>query len=249
VQSIATAQEFNLKIWEKLRLVVGQGDRSGIYEARVEDFINGGVVVTSPQLVSGHTLLRNGLGVTIQLTREDAAYQFNSTVRLKKGDHRRRVILTPPRRLQRIQRRQFARVDHFSFVEAAPLLPNRDWSTYRTSFTWHSCETANISAGGMLMTNEPGFREGVLGLLKVRFLQEADLPSEVFAECRRTFRRDGRAYCGVQFVLAHQITDHLSFADFRQLPVELLGFDEQAQDRLASYLFRLQIELRQKGLI
>jgi len=182
LQSLRGQQDANLKVWEKLRLVVGEGSQAGIYEARVEDFINGGVVITAPEFIGGHSLLRNGVQVVVQITREDAAYQFDSLVRMLPGDDSKRIILTPPRHLQRIQRRQFARVEYSSRVVVAHIKPDQD-------------------------------------------------------------------FCGLQFVLVHELKDFFPSPDLRRIPGELMRFDSNAQDKLVNFLFHRQIELRQKGLI
>jgi len=86
---------------------------------RIEEIINGGIFITPPEMVSGNTLLRNDLPVIVQIVRDDAAYQFHSRIRVSGSGETRRFILTPPQRMQRVQRRMFARVDVTTRIEYA----------------------------------------------------------------------------------------------------------------------------------
>ena len=249
MQSLRGQQDANLKVWEKLRLVVGEGSQAGIYEARVEDFINGGVVITAPEFIGGHSLLRNGVQVVVQITREDAAYQFDSLVRMLPGDDNKRVILTPPKHLQRIQRRQFARVEYSSKVMLAHVKPDQDWTEYTTKLNWTSGFTVDVSAGGVQMSSDCELPKGAIALLKVGVLAEAGLDEHVFGVCRRLTTHEGKVRCGLQFILVNELNDFFPPPDLRRIPGELMRFDINAQDKLVNFLFHRQIELRQKGLI
>jgi len=249
LQSVKGQQDAQLKVWEKLRLVVGEGSQAGIYEARVEDFINGGIVITSPEFISGHSLLRNGVAVTVQITREDAAYQFNSMVRQQPGDAAKRIILTPPRHLQRIQRRQFARIEYSSRITLAHIKPDQDWVEFPSRINWVEGCIIDVSAGGVLLSSDCVLPKGALALMKMSLFAEAGLDEHVFGVCRRLCTLDGKARCGLQFLLVHELKEFFPATDLRRIPGDLLRFEVHAQDRLVNFLFQKQIELRQKGLI
>lgn len=70
-----------LRVWEKIELLVGDGDSAGHYLARIEDFINGGIVITEPEFLSGNSLMRENADIMVVVCREDAMYQFASTIR------------------------------------------------------------------------------------------------------------------------------------------------------------------------
>ncbi|RKX25695.1 MAG: hypothetical protein DRP45_05340, partial [Candidatus Zixiibacteriota bacterium] len=100
-----------LRVWEMIRIIVGEGSDAGHYRARIEDMVPESLVITAPVFVSGKTLLRHGLSVNVQITREDAAYGFQSVVRVEKTPGGRRTTLTPPTEMRRVQRRLFARAE------------------------------------------------------------------------------------------------------------------------------------------
>jgi hypothetical protein len=86
-------------------------------------------------------------------------------------------------------------------------------------------------------------------ILKIGLMSEADLPPVLLARARRTFINEGKRYAGVEFILVEQLGDDFSRRTIKQLPDCLTSFGYQQQDRLVTFLFHKQIELRQKGLI
>ena len=238
-----------LKIWEKLRIIVGEGPEAGVYEARVEDIINGGVVVTNPEFISGRTLLRQDVPVVVQITRKDAAYKFESRIKQEIGTSNKRIILTPPRRLTRIQRRMFARVELPVHLKFAVCKYDMDWANWRNSLEWHTTFAANISGGGMLISTDEGCSKGSAALFEVDLFNQAGLSPFVLGESRRAYLLEGKRYCGIEFMLAEVLEDKLSPTVFGRLPEETKTFNYSNQDRLVTYLFHKQIELRKKGLI
>lgn len=239
-----------LKVWEKVRIIAGEGSDAGVFEARIEDFVQEGIVVTYPELVSGSTLLRQGLTVRVQVTREDAAYQFTSVIRSHdSGESGRRVVLTPPLSLQRIQRRQFARVDISSQIDYAPFRSAVDWDAWRDSLSWQKTRSLDVSGGGVLLKLTESIPRESLLVLKIDFMPKAGLPEAVVGVCCRECSKEGSLCCGVKFILASDLHRYVDKKVYARLPKELKEFDVHAQDRLVMYLFHKQIELRQKGLI
>jgi len=249
VQAIKNTATTELKIWEKLSILVGEGRETGLYQARVEDIINGGIVVTPPEFVSGHTLLRNELPVVVQITREDAAYQFHSRIRVQSADRGRRIILTPPKGFQRVQRRMFARVDFPERVSYARLPADSKWEEWEKNGPWVETYAANISAGGILLKFEDDVKAGDLFVLHVGNLAGVHLPPDLMAVCRRVFVDEGQKYAGFEFVLVGEMGRYLPRKDVMALPKKYKQLNRQSQDRLVTYLFQKQIELRQKGLL
>ena len=243
-------QKSELKVWEKVRIIAGEGSGAGVFEARIEDFVAEGVVVTYPELVSGSVLLRQGLTVRVEITREDAAYQFTSIVRsYDNGTVGRRVVLTPPVSLRRIQRRQFARVDVSTQIDYALFRTSFDWSNWPDGIEWRRSRSIDISGGGVLMKVIDEVPAKALLLLKIELMREAGLPETILGLWCRQCTREESLCCGVRFLLSSELNRFVDKRALGRLPVELKAFDAPAQDRLVMYLFHKQIELRQKGLI
>ena len=249
MQAVKNNTPTELRIWEKISIIAGDGREAGVYEARVEDIINGGIIVSNPEFVSGHTLLRNDVAAVVQFTREDAAYQFQSRVRMQNDNNLRRVILTPPKSFQRVQRRMFARVEVPLHVYYA--LPPTDgkWSAWEKSATWLDTYAVDVSAGGIQLKMPEQTPVGAVLFLRVCDLESADTPTDLVSICRRSCIRDGQAYAGLEFITSGEIAGTLTKLGLARLPEKYKHFDRRAQDRLASLLFHKQIELRQKGLI
>ncbi len=239
-----------LKVWEKVRIIAGEGSDAGVFESRVEDIVDGGIEVTYPELVSGGVLLRQGLTVRVQITREDAAYEFSSVIRSHgKGIVGRRVILTPPTSLRRIQRRQFARINISSRVEYARFRAAANWDAWRTDLTWRRTQSVDISGGGVLLKLVEGVPRESLLILKIDFMPKIGLPEAIIGVCCRECVHHANLCCGVKFLTASDLPRYVDQKVFGQLPRELKEFDTQAQDRLVTHFFHKQIELRQRGLI
>jgi len=243
-------QDKGLKVWEKVRIIAGEGSAAGVFEARVEDIVDEGIVVTHPQLVSGSVLLREDLAVRVQITREDAAYQFTSVIR-SHGDKSigRRAILTPPMNFRRVQRRQFSRIDIVSKVDYTRFRATADWNDWRNGHTWHRTRSFNISAGGILLKVTRKVATNSLLILKVDLMRQVGLPEMILAVCCRECTRNASLCCGVRFLLASELHRYIDQKVLRKMPRELKEFDTHFQDRLVMHLFHKQIELRQKGLL
>lgn len=249
MQSIKNNSTNELRIWEKLRILVGDERDAGVYVARIEEFINGGIIITNPEFVSGNSLLRNDLPVIVQIAREDAAYQFHSRIRLQGDEALRRFILTPPRGLQRVQRRMFARVDFPTRVSYALLPTDSKWQNWEKNGCWSETKAVNLSAGGILMESSEDLKSGMLIALQVDELRHAGLPTDFIAVCRRSFLNEGLRCTGLEFLFGNDLDRYLSKGDISRLPDKFKQFDRHVQDRLVTFLFQKQIELRQKGLI
>jgi c-di-GMP-binding flagellar brake protein YcgR len=249
VQAVKINPPTELRIWEKVCIIAGEGRDAGVYEARVEDIINGGILVSNPEFISGHTLLRNDLPAVVQFTREDAAYQFHSRVRMQNSDNLRRVILTPPKTFMRVQRRAFARVECPLRVLYASAPSDGKWKDWETSNIWEEARSVDISVGGMLLKMPAKLATGSVLFLRIYDLFPGEGPCELMAVCRRSHETEGQAYAGFEFVTSNDISQALTKLGVPRIPDKYRAFDRRAQDRLANLLFQKQIELRQKGLI
>ena len=249
MQSIKNNATNGLRVWDKLRILVGDERDAGVYVSRIEEIINGGIIITNPEFVSGNSLLRNDLPVIVQIAREDAAYQFHSRIRVQGVDTSRRFILTPPRGLQRVQRRRFARVEFPTRVVYAPLPADAKWQNWEKNGGWCETNAVNLSAGGLLMESSEDMRIGMLVALRIGELRQADLLTDFLGVCRRSFLNEGKRYAGFEFISGSDLGRYLSRGDISRLPAKYKQFDRRIQDRLVNFLFQKQIELRQKGLI
>jgi len=238
-----------LKLWERIELVVGEDDRAGHYHVRVEDFLNQGIIISTPEFIGGETLLRDGCRVTIVITRQDATYQSQSTIkRLSKGRNET-YLLSPPRRVTRLQRRRSVRVLASDPLTYAVIDPATTWKDQADNAEWIKSKTIDISGHGILMTAEEDIETGDRLLLRLELFRELALPAVVVGSCARTCRERGHLWAGVEFVASDMLPRVFSREELHCLPAPVRAFDRAARDSLVTYIFHKQIELRQKGLL
>lgn len=239
-----------LKVWDKLTLVVGEGVHSGVYMARIEDIINGGIVITEPEFVRGQSLLRDGIDIIVQIVRKDAVYQFVSQIRRLQTPGRRTVVLTPPCEYRRVQRRMFVRIDLCKRIEYAVLSSDYAWHGWPNGLRWYESRTFDVSAGGLLIEITPDSvkNEDVLAV-RIPWFDSLELPQPVAAVCRRVSVYEEKPVAGVQFILADDLNTFFPDLNVKVLPLSMRGFDSRAQNRLSQCIFNEQIELRRKGLL
>jgi len=238
-----------LKIWERIEIVIGEGSEAGIYTARVEDFVNSGILVDAPEYVRGNTLLRSNAAVSILITREDAVYQCQSVVKKLIRANGEAYILTPPSNVKRVQRRQFARIEVTDKLSWALIKPVMDYESFEESLTWHDSTTVDLSGGGALIhiNDEPRVDDRLL--LKFAFFPGIELPETVVAVCRREALDERQRMVGVEFITSDNLRKFFESHELEQLPTSVRHFGRVAQNRLVSFIFHKQVELRQKGLL
>ena len=63
VQISLPQTEQPLTVWEKVEILVGDEDKTGHYMSRIEDIINDGIIISTPEFIDGITRLREGCEV------------------------------------------------------------------------------------------------------------------------------------------------------------------------------------------
>ncbi len=237
------------KPWEKIQLVTGGEDAPGAYEARIEDFINGGLIISDPIFVGGSTRLREGADVEVQFTREDAAYCFTSKIKNLNSGRERQMFLSPPRRIRRMQRRRFVRIDAKTSVEYALIKPMTEWEDWEDVLEWNKTTCHNISGGGAAFATDNKIDQNTLVILRLEFFKNHKLTTEVAAICRRTFEMNNQIIAGVEFICAENLKKHLDVETLSRLPKTLKEFSHPVQEHLVTIIFAEQIEMRRRGAL
>lgn len=238
-----------LKLWEKLEIVASDGDQAGFYAARIEDFIGEGIVISSPEYIRGRTLLRENSEVLIVFTRDDAAYQCRSRIRMYPTSDKNFYILTPPGRIKRVQRRQFVRIEMLQRIRYARVGPVMDWEDYAERLDWIESTTLNMSGGGLALKLDSDLDLLDRVFLQIDLFPKQGLPAIVAGIVRRTFAIEKQKIAGVEFIVCDRLKEHFSSADLKRLPAPVTRFDRRAQNRLVTFIFQQEIELRKKGLL
>ena len=234
-----------LKLWEKIEIVVADGDEQGLYLARIEDFMADGIVISNPEFKEGRTLLRDHSEVVVLVIKEDAVYQFYSLLNKMDIGGKTLFVLTLPREIQRVQRREYVRIELVHNVSFA----NLGAKNIEQKLIWHDTVTFNISGGGMALKTAEDIDPPSILLLKMDIFSRLKIAQPVAAICRRSFYQDNQHYTGVEFIRSDNLPHYFYKEELKRLPKSVNQFDHHAQNRLVTYVFQQQIELRKKGLI
>lgn len=238
-----------LGIWERIELVVGEDDSSSRYVVRIEDFISQGLIVSTPEFITGNSRLREGCQVRGFVTRRDAVYQFYSKIKKFTIKGKQLYLLTTPQAIRRVQRRQFVRVDIAKNITIAVISdPTGDIIKFE-NFEWVAARTNNISGGGFLIQTDQELTKGTILLTKSTFFLEIGLPVTIAAICRREDNSTDHEQYGIEFIRSENLKTFMHLKFVKQLPESIQFFDLSAQNKLVNFIFAQQIEMRKKGLI
>lgn len=239
-----------LEIWEKIELIVDSGDEgSGYYVTRVEDFTNDGIVIGSPEFVHGNSLLRDNVPVVVIITKGDAIYKFNTRISRLKSRRADSFLLSPIGAIQRMQRRRFARADYRAEALYAVVSDVDVRKGIKESLHWKTVKSVNISGGGILIRGNERIPIDTIVLLKTALFVELHLPEILAGIVRRSESHESVFLTGIEFITAETIKQSISPPLLRCLPRSIRDFNQRAQGLLTNQVFKLQIELRQKGLL
>jgi c-di-GMP-binding flagellar brake protein YcgR len=234
-----------LKLWERIEIVVADGDEQGLYLARIEDFMADGIVISNPEFKEGQTLLRDHSEVVVLVIKEDAVYQFYSLLAKMEIGGKTLFVLTLPREIQRVQRRQFVRIEVIHDVSFA----NLGARNIEQEDVWNDTVSINFSGGGMALKTTEEMEPPNILLVKSEIFTRLKVAQPVAAICRRTFYQDNQHYTGIEFIRSDNLPHYFYREELERLPESVSDFDHAAQNRLVTYVFQQQIELRKKGLI
>lgn len=240
--------DFPLNIWDRVELLVGEGDEQGIYVSRIEDVNAEGIVIVKPDFVAGNKLLTANSIIYVQFLKPDALYRFSARLRQLTNGSNGQILLHSLGRMERVQRRQFVRVDmHLELKYAHLKRPPSGIITEDQK--WHDSFASNVSAGGLLMKIDDEVKKGDLLLTKIGRYEEMGIPRLVAVYVCRLLVMDKVPFAGVEFVLDRRLSWHFTNKEIEKLPPQVKKFSSNVQSHLVKYVFDQQIKERQKGLI
>jgi c-di-GMP-binding flagellar brake protein YcgR len=238
-----------LTLWEKIEVTIRENKKFGRYLFRIEDIVSDGLVVSEVRFLGGEIRLRNNAQVTIGFTRKDAAYEGYSVITRWRGSRDDRFLLTIPKTVHRVQRRQYVRIEMTGKAAVVLIDDAIGQLQQEQDVTWTECSTVDLSGGGVLIRSQREFSGGDLLLLHLPLLEEAELPSLILGTIKRVFSREECYFAGVEFLTGEQAAKDSRAKLLIEMLQEMRFFDEVAQDKLVTFVFQKQIELRQKGLL
>lgn len=219
----------------------------GIFEARIEKLINGGIIITDPDFVRGDSELSEGAVITVQYTQAGSIYQFDSSIKSISIDGGTQVILSPARNIRKVQRRMFVRLGLHHDISYAIVAPDMSWIDWEDELKWHSAITYDISGSGMLLEKTSKISLNDILLLRLPFFREVGIVDPVAVVCRRISEYDENNLIGVEFILDRDLQEFFDKATISLLPRSVVKFDLLQQMKLSHYVFGKQISSRKEG--
>ncbi|MFW5981245.1 MAG: flagellar brake protein [bacterium] len=213
-----------LKVNEKVDIIVKTGPYQGKYLSKIAEMDSDKIKVTSPFIKGEVVPLRLEQIVNLYFTSDIAAYTFPARIIERQSEPLALITIEKIGELKRIQRREFFRLDakkkvKYRLIED-PLDPEED-----EPIELKETETIDISGGGIKMNVDNDFpREGFVELY-------LDLP-EI----------DSIPIFG-------KIVNEYSLADGRAVGIKFLDIARAVQEKIISWLFDYQRQLRKKGLL
>jgi c-di-GMP-binding flagellar brake protein YcgR len=240
-------KELPLNIWEKVELVVGDDEHQGIYVTKVEDFNSEGIIITHPTLVGGNKLLTANATVYVQFRRADAMYRFSARMKPLNGSSHGDMQLYELGGIQRVQRRQYVRIDYKLELKYAMI---KNESGFNNELRWHNSQTKNMSAGGLLMKISGEIKKDDIMLVRIEENSRLGIPGLVAVINRRFMRdEDDIIFAGVEFITSDELSMFFTAEEIKRIPSQVQKFTAQVQNKLIRFIFDEQIRERQKGLI
>ena len=234
-----------LTVWEKVEIYTSDDETRGIYISRIEDFIEDKIVIAHPDFIDGHTRLQNLMEVLIWVTKTDAIYQFVATIEKLENDPKNRYVLLKPKYIRRIQRREFVRVRISDIIEYLPI----NERTSIESGSWRKSLFQDISGSGAFCEVSADVSQGAYLLLRSVVFSKLGIKQPVLAQVCRIERINKGYFAGIEFIKKDDFQNVSGNVPEKIKALTANNFDFLMQERLVSYVFHHQVELRKKGIM
>jgi c-di-GMP-binding flagellar brake protein YcgR len=216
------AEEF-LKINQRIQIEVKEGPFAGKYYSRIEDVGVNELVIGAPIYRGEIIKLKVGSFINIVLTGENALFQFESKILEEITDPLPLLVISKPKNMQKVQRRNFFRIKVTIPVEYRVLPDILETSTEEFKFA----ETVDISGGGTLLLISEEFPKETILELKLHLKENLIVPAVgrvVFTKDEK--RKDKKKMVAVEFIV----------------------IEEREREKIVKFVFEKQREERQKAL-
>ncbi len=233
-----------LIIWEKIELFTSLDPNAGLYVARIEDFVDDGMIITQPELIKGDILLRDNCEIILDITKTDAIYRFHSVIQKQNNNGRPKYFLSKPSFIKRIQRRDFARVVYSTSVEYT--LFNEQ---YNNKQKWYKSYSWDISGNGILIETKDFVKQNSLVLLKIKLFEELGINLPVLGRTHRVLLDNNIRLSGIGIITSSEMQGFEKKYPLNKVEKLVYNFDNIAQEKLIKFIFNEQIDQRKKGLL
>lgn len=248
LRAVAPEDRTSLNIWDRLEIVVEHDNNRGVYITRIEDIKGTRIIASKPEFIEGNCLLKDNSRAYIQVLRQDALYRLPVMIQMLDGSPGGMIQLYARGNFERVQRRDFVRIDLKVDLKYAPV-KGPSWGLLVDRPCWFSSYSRNISAGGMLMKVGDNITRNDILMVRVGNYEMMGVPRLVTVFCCRILRIDDGNFAGVQFITGENLSKHFSRDEIKKLPAQVKSFKAGVQNKLVRFIFDQQVKERQKGLI
>ncbi|MEW5924016.1 MAG: PilZ domain-containing protein [Candidatus Zixiibacteriota bacterium] len=248
VNTTISGKKRPLDLWDKIEIVIERDGQRGLYMTRVEDIGPNKIIASKPEFVDGNRLLVENAAVYVQFRKPDAMYRYAARIKSRPGKDDTSVELHLIGKMERVQRRNFVRIDMKIGLKFS-LLKKSDISNALQDPCWHDSFSKNVSAGGMLMNVGEDVEKGDILMVRIGDNNITGLPRLLTVLCCRivSFRED--RFAGVEFIKNENLHLYFTRNEISSLPSQIQQFDNNVQNKMVRFVFERQVKERQKGLI
>lgn len=233
-------------IWEKIEIVVERNGKKGVYLTRVEDIHGESIIASKPSFISGADILTSRCNVFVQFKKTDALYQSSARLAVIWDKSIGYVKISNFGPVERVQRREYVRIKKKCNIKYQIVVRQRKMNK---DPVWYDSETKDISAGGVLLSINADVAVGDILLLRIRGYKKMGIPRLICAVCRRLARINKKSYAGIEFLIDKKMAEYISKRVMSTLPPQAKRLSAEAQNKMVNYIFELQVQDRQKGLL
>lgn len=244
--SAVTSKKIPLEVWEKIEIIVERGGQKGLYLTRVEDIHDSCIIVSHPSHTGGSEILASSDIVYVQFKKPDALYRFGARLKFLSDDPTGQVKLNEFSRIERVQRRNFVRIKTKYNIKYRLI---KKHNGNEDGDVWYDSISRDFSAGGVLIEVERTVQTNDVLLLRIRDYARMGIPRLICGVCRRAFDSEDEYFAGLEFIINSNLSQFLSDSKLNELPSSVREFTALAQNKLVNYIFEIQVQNRQKGLI
>jgi len=208
-----------LKVNQSIEVEIRKGVYSGTYTSKIEEINEDNIKILTPFKKGEIIPVHIGTNLNIFFTGKDAAYTFHSQVIDRLKENVRLLVITPPEDINRIQRRDFFRLNVKKDAKYRKV--NRQLEPEEE---YLETSTIDISAGGVRLALESELTKG--DLIEITIAIPA-LDEEIIGEIKQIYSLKNGKAAGIEFK----------------------GISQHTRDSIMSWLFDYQRKLRKKGML
>lgn len=215
-----------IKVNQNAQMKIIEGIYQGVYLTRIEDIAEDIIKIAVP-IVQGQLVPINvGTKVEVLVLDYGKAYGFISEVVDRQAVPLPMLKIRFPQKVKKVQRRNFVRVESFLPVQYS----DQNKIKQKKEVSIKTGKTADVSGGGLCLSTIEPVEHGQQLWLSLQLPNKCTI--EAIGKVVRVSDRivqgtEKRYYSAIQFV----------------------EIDERDRDKIISYIFQLQRELRKKGLV